>query len=389
MNRVEELVGKCLAGRQKSPMNIKAGHIRSYYSSSQSPYLSPFAVYCDFHVDGSEQDPETKFGNLLIKFGKELEERYADSLDPDMRQKVYMYSEDGFRIFLEDCFSGAKYIYNPPLWFFVEELEGKPDILKKDDSAKSVFGDYHYRVIEVKNSSFFSKPDKKSYLYQAAFYNHLLGEIQGYIPPSFMMVNRNCEVEEFQYSMCEKELMDTLKSIAKIRDGELLPEPIYDDKPKHHWSFYCNSKAIEADDISLVPKVTQSIREQMVGDGIKKVSDLARLNVGQIVKYKGVGKKTAEIIAVHARALEERKPIIYRKESLTLPQKCDVELFVDVEDTAYIHPSVKHYVYLIGVVVKKEGRVMYKPFLARVEAEVPKMLKQFVDFLKKTSIKVR
>jgi len=67
-------------------------------------------------------------------------------------QEVFKTEEEGFRKSLEIMFAGATAIMDMPLVCWPDGLTGRPDVLECVDGVPSVFGDYSYRVIEIKSS---------------------------------------------------------------------------------------------------------------------------------------------------------------------------------------------------------------------------------------------
>lgn len=184
MKTAAEIVARCFDGEAISPQNITGSAVRAYV-------ISPYACFCHFHVDPNERDPTTRFGNLLRKWGQALEKKYTDALDPNLRKRELPYDRTGFEVFVDLALGRERYIYNPPLFFLGQGLAGRPDLLVRHDSAGSDFGDHHYRVEEIKLSSGFEEKSKRRYLLQAVFYNFLLGQVQGYLPTRFSMVDRH------------------------------------------------------------------------------------------------------------------------------------------------------------------------------------------------------
>ena len=74
---------------------------------------------------------------------------------------------------------------------------------------RSIFGNYHYIVKEIK----LARNIQNAHIFQAAFYNYLLGKIQGYTPNSFYLINRDLEETEQVYD--ETELRKKLKIFMK------------------------------------------------------------------------------------------------------------------------------------------------------------------------------
>ena len=98
--------------------------------------------------------------------------------------------EEGFLKSLEIMSEAGQCIKNMPLICWSHGLVGRPDILERVNGVPSIFGNYSYRVVEIKSA----KKLRESQMLQAALYNRVLGLVQDYEPPIFHMVNGNFEV---------------------------------------------------------------------------------------------------------------------------------------------------------------------------------------------------
>ena len=367
----DEVLALCLSAGAISRQNITAKDVRAYV-------VSPFACFCEFHVESGQRDPSTHFVQLLAGWGLELERRYVCGLDAKATEKRFSYDAAGFREFVNAAIAGEQFIYNPPLFYLPENLAGKPDLLIRDDSAPSVFGKHHYRVTEIKCSSRFSDAAKRHYRLQAAFYNALLGKVQQYTPPQFTMIDRHGVGENFEHATSVPELDDVLRGIEDIRLGRVTPTPVYGTCSDAYWDRYCNEKAMECRDISLVHNLGVRIRDQMVAKGIQTFDQLAGLSVADIGKFKWVGKQ-GEFLSRQAKCLVSSHAQIAQRVVLPTGKQCEV--YLDIEDTGFIHPNVPHYVFMIGIVTVQGDVSDYRLFSADSENDVPKMVRDFLAFL--------
>ena len=86
--------------------------------------------------------------------------------------------------------AGGQFIKDMPLICWPQGLNGRPDVLERVDGVPSVFGDFSYRVVEIKSA----RRLRESQILQGALYNRVLGLVQGYEPPVFQMVNGDMDV---------------------------------------------------------------------------------------------------------------------------------------------------------------------------------------------------
>jgi predicted RecB family nuclease len=373
MRTLEQLLDACFCGGEISRQNITGTVIRAYA-------ISPYACYCQLHVELKERDPLTRFGDSLRAWGLELEARYVDSIDAAARKQAFSYDHAGFKAFLTAAIHGQKCIYNPPLFYLKDNLAGKPDLLERDDSAPSNFGAYHYRVTEIKLSSGFGEREKRRYLLQALFYNLLLGKIQEYIPPKFSMVDRYGIRTSFDYAPFEPELIQALTEIENIRSGREKPDAVYGTCDDAYWSKFCDQQAEAERDISIVPFLKDHrIRSQLVAAGIRVIDRLAELTPDEISKFKWIGKR-AELIARHAGCLVTGKESVISR--VSFPATKDAEVYLDIEDTGNVHPRIPHFVFLIGAAIRKIGAApVSHSFVIHSEADIPVKTAEFLGLL--------
>lgn len=372
MRSREDIIARCLSNGSISRQNITPTAMRAYV-------VSPYACYCHFHVDPKEKDATTRFGELLKRWGSELEHRYVDALDPNARKQSFSYDRSGFEAFVDLAIKGEKNIYNPPLFFLPENLAGRPDLLVRDDSAPSDFGDHHYRVIEIKLSSKFEERNKRHYLLQAVLYNLLLGKVQNSLPSSLTMVDRHSQATVVGHAPYGAELAQALQAIEQIQSGRVTPDPVYNTCGEAYWSRHCDACAEAARDVSLIPYLKDArIRDQMVASKVRTIDDLAKLSEQEIGRFKWVGKR-AEFFSRQAQCSVSGKELVIQK--VSLPQNKECEIYLDLEDTGFIHPTIPHFVFLIGLAVRKAREVQYHQFVIHSEKEVATKTKEFLALL--------
>ncbi|GIT43502.1 MAG: hypothetical protein Ct9H300mP11_14380 [Chloroflexota bacterium] len=127
----------------------------------------------------------TDFQQHLFDIGNSHQEVVNNRMYPGGIQEVFTNEEEGFRRSLEVMAAGSQLIKNMPLVSWPDGLTGRPDVLERVDGIPSVFGDFSYRIVEVKSS----RRLRDSQKLQAGLYNRVLGLIQGYEPPEYQMVN--------------------------------------------------------------------------------------------------------------------------------------------------------------------------------------------------------
>lgn len=286
---------------------------------------------------------------------------------------------EGFRLALESMAAGSNVMHGMPVFYLPEGLLGKVDILEKSNSNHSVFGKYHYIIKEIK----LAKNIKDSHIIQGAFYNYLLGKIQGITPESFYIINRDGEEISYPYSEYEDSLQEAIEGSRKILQGEHV-------SPTHGscmlpWESYCNKMAEQANDISLVAGISLKTKNKLVEQGFRTVNDLADADMKELMKIKGIGSKTAPKFVYAAKAIQSKKHIVKSRESIVFPNK-KLEIFLDLEGTDPAMMDGEEIIpvdYLIGILVRAGSEEKYIPFVAISLDHEQDMLLEFLDFMKK------
>ena len=118
-------------------------------------------------------------------------------------------------------------------------LSGKPDVLERKE-GKSDLGSYHY---VVKDKLVLESDISIQRIFTTAFYNLLVGSIQGYVPPVFYISDASGNDVEYSFLTYVAQLEDLFKNIRDILNGKM-PAPIFDTCP-YPWKNYCNKLALK------------------------------------------------------------------------------------------------------------------------------------------------
>ncbi|PKB70803.1 MAG: hypothetical protein BZY87_09815 [SAR202 cluster bacterium Io17-Chloro-G6] len=349
-------------------LSVKASWIDRYVES-------PISFWCDLFAPRELQDTLDLFQQHLFETGREHQIEVTEEEYPGAIQKIFETEEDGFAKTLELMAGGEESIKNMPLLCRPEGLEGRPDILIRSDESPSVFGEYSYRIVEIKSA----KGIRESHKLQAAFYNRLLGLVQEYEPTEFYIVNGEGEVLTLQASEYIDSLDETLAEIRQIIGGAPV-EPCY-GAGKWPWESYINSLAIEIDDVSLIPDVGPAKRKNLVALGISKVSEVATSEVETLVQARGIGKVTGNKMLTAAQAIVQSSTV-RRTPTSELP-KGRTEVFFDFEGTdprlnAEGLPVVN---YLIGTIHRSlDSTPEFKAFFAPSFEDEGQNLRDFLEW---------
>jgi len=358
-----ELFDRCLTNKHRSKFTI-TGHTVLKYC------ISPFIVWCDAFAPSEEREPESGYMHLLFERGIQHEKDVRASLFKDALEIPIRSFETGFKQVLDACQNGVKTITGAPIFYLPDDIYGILDVIERRDNHPSVFGNYHYVVKEVKSA----KHIKHEYIMQTAFYTYLLGIVQGYTPTKFYLINRENEEFEYEFDKYKEELMCSLSEIKEIFDGKAVSPTA--KSCQWPWEKYCNRRAIEADDISIVPNVGPALKKKLNDAGIMTVKQLASQPVELDIPVASLNR-----IKLYAQAFVDKKPIVISKPRLP---KSNVELFLDFEGTDEMRTEegMVKVDYLVGLLVK-EDRVHFKPFVAETLADEGRMIHDFLAFMRK------
>ncbi len=337
--------------------------------------ISPFMVYCNKFAPQEKKDPISEFDQLLMEQGKVHEDQVLKEKYPGLEKAKFETLEDGFKLVLEAMEKGSTAISGAPVFYLPQGLMGVVDVLEKRTSAPSIFGKYHYVVKEIK----LAKNIQNYHVFQGAFYNYLIGKIQGYTPPLFYLVNR--DHEEFGQNYDENPLLEIISEIRAILNGKKVT-PTY-GSCKAPWETYNDEEAIKLRDISLVSGCGPSFKKRLLENGIGTFDELAKTSKDKLTAIKGIGDKTASKFLQNSNALVQGKHIRIGN--------CDgfpnrtTEIFLDLEGTGEQigEEELIAMDYLIGVIIRKNAVAQYIPFLAEGLDKEGEMFHIFVDWISK------
>jgi predicted RecB family nuclease len=367
---ISSILEKCLT--PSTPDHLTATLVAKYITS-------PFAIHCSKFAPEEEKDDLGKYQQLLFERGKAHEIQTVQEKYPEIAPITYETREDGFKLALESMAQGIEVMHSIPVFYLPDGLVGEVDVLERSKSEDSIFGKYHYTIKEIK----LAKNIREGHVIQGAFYNYMLGKIQGVTPELFHIINRDGEEIAYQYSEYEELLLQAIEGSRKILAKEEHVTPTY-DSCGFPWESYCNRLAEETNDISLVAGISLKTKHKFAEQGLRTVQDLASTDMEKLVKIKGIGDKTAVKYVNSAKAIASKKPIIKNVKSIVFPS-CKVEIFLDLEgvDPATMGDEVVQVDYLIGALVRIGSEEKYHAFVAKDLDHEKEMLLEFLDFMKK------
>ena len=336
---------------------------------------SPISFWCDIHAPEELRDSIDPFLQHLFETGQEHQSSVTEESYPEAVQEIFFTEEDGFRRTLELMSEGEKFIKNMPLLARPMGLEGRPDLLVRVDDIGSDFGSYSYAVVEIKSVRRIRDP----HILQGAFYNRLLGIVQGYEPVEFYMINRDSQDQLIEMAEVTEKLDVALEAMRRIIAGEIV-EPAY-RSAKWPWEPYINSLAVQANDVSLLPGVGGSRRQVLVSAGFGSVDTMAKADEKSLISLPGIGGPTAKKIICSAQSIQQGIPIQFG----TIPaiRRGTTEVFFDLEgtDPRIGVEGLEVVNYLIGALVRHTSKqATFVPFFASAFDEERRILEEFFDW---------
>ena len=358
---VEEIVRQHFL--EGSSGTISASDVGRYVSS-------PFALYCDHHAPEHERDADSEPSAMQKARGIAHEEEVVEG---EIVPVPYETWEEGFRLTIRRMAAGEPTILQGPLISNPLGMIGIPDQLRKVHNSKSVFGNYRYRVVEVKLATNITQ----AHVIQAAFYNRLLGAIQCLTPKTFTIINGKGEESVEKFASSEPALDRSVRGVRRVIVGDFVPTPEYGKTPPPWRSF---GDKLAENDLTSLSQIGGPRRIELKKAGYHTITDIANAREDDLAKLPKMNYYVANRIVPSATARLAGAPI--PKRPVHFP-KATVEMFLDME-------SVNEGIglpfcnYLIGVVVRSESEERYVSFFADTLKEEKRCWRAFRDLLAST-----
>ena len=346
----------------------------------------PHRVTMDLFGDSSLRDPVNPFVQLLWDRGNEYEQEVIEKLDIPFINLKHLPPEEKETRTYEAMNRGDELIYGGRI--SAGDLVGEPDILRRC-GTKYVTGDIKSGAGEEGGSEDTDGKPKKHYAVQLALYTDIL-ERRGYSGGRIPFV-WDVHGQEVVYDLDAPqgvkktetlwdEYQEVLELARCIMTGSDPTLPAYGSACKLcHWYTACKKSAEEHDDLTLIPELGRSKRDDML-PLVKTRKELARTDIsafvsGKKTKFRGIGIDT--LIKFQNRAILQKTPggKPYLKEAIVFPSH-EKELFFDVETD-----PMRDVCYLHGFLERHDGdtrKETYRAFFAEVPTDASE-IKAFED----------
>jgi predicted RecB family nuclease len=352
---------------------LTATDIYKFLTCPHWPYFDRFATAADKKHKRELTEGEKKRLDDGYLHEREVMEGLFGKVD------VVVMEFDGdpqalFEATREAMMRGVPYIYQGTLLH--GDWLGRPDLLVRTEGASGL-GNWHYRPLDVKSAHEL----KPVHRIQLVFYSLLLKAIQGVMPETAGIINRDHEEHWFDPSGELEKFEEIRMAIDAIRKKEK-PDPVvrkscFDTGP---WGEACLAFAKEKNDIALLYNVDVRKLRALRDLGIETVADAATMDVESYIGAAfGFTKHSLETIKAQAVSLDRTAVIV--KDPVAIPE-AELEIYFDIESDL---PNDVDYLY--GFYLRDASGNRYLPFLAEKPEDEHVMWKQFLAWLETLPLK--
>lgn len=364
---VEDLVQRATAGRKFNRHTL--------YRPSLTYYLlkDPFWIWCEYHAPrDAAVDETTRYDKLRMEQGVAHEVQWVRLNHPEAVTIEPSFGFEALKNTFRAMLDGAPAIYQPQLWDLGRDTYGKGDLLIRDDGAKSDLGPFHYRVVELKRSAAL----QEYHVLQAAFYNQIVGLLQGHVPDELTVVLKDGSVKA-AYQGKDRDLDSLRQAWQFLREGDAAPETKRPpDAARSPWRIYANQRAVAERDLVLLAGIQKREREKLRAAGIRRVDQLWDLGVDAAREI--IGDHYGPAAHYVAQAYKKRGPILKPGHRLEIPRARRL-LYFDFETSDGVHPTEPPHTYLIGCY--DGNRDQFVKFLARGADDEARIFEEFLDYV--------
>ena len=334
-------------------------------------FQCPHWIWYDVYGDQSKRGEVPPLIEMIHKNGLKHEREVIQSRKfEEIRPELFRDLDEAFLSTLELMKQG-KNIYHGVL--MDEHWVGIPDLLEArpvEKGMKSAFGDHYYVVYDVKSG----QEMRDEYKFQLVFYSLILERLQGVLPHDAYIINADGEERAFMVDDFLDYFHFTRERIEQILDGQRPPPFLKSGCKQSPWYALCVEDAKGCDDISLVYKLSQNDQRRFYDLGIRTVHDLASADLENL-RFRLEDWPFDKILRFYnqAQVLVSNEPRIIKRSEFP---EVKTEIYFDIESD-----PTEGIDYLLGLLVKKGGKVEYKYFLAKDKEDEARIWREFLDYL--------
>lgn len=373
MSLVEDIFNKFSAGKTPSQQDFNAGKFFLLLKD-------PFGLWCTYHAPKEEA---VKEDNLYEDLRSKTDRDIRDIWIHDHCSTTIIINapseKERFKQTLQAMEQGVEGIIGANLWDLSRSIGcyGGVNLLKKVPQGQSVFGAYHYQIVQLKRAGSM----KEHYAMQTALLSSILNKIQNYQEPKALFIFKNKE-QILDCARLQEKVEKHLSDWQAIKEGSAVPEASKPPKAAlSPWRVYANKYVFDKKDLVLLPHLNSAQRAILRQNNINTYENVFSAGLERIKELlfdPDHKSNIAEDVYYHALAYHLNKPILRQKGLFPLPVK-QRNLYFDFETTETFTKDSRSFVYLIGVWDKELGK--FVSFVAKSEDEEEKIFKQFADYM--------
>lgn len=334
----------------------------------------PFGIWCSFHAPKEAAFNElNRYENLKVRTDRNNRDEW---IKEQFAEVVFVQADSEtsrFQGTLQAMAQGKQAIANAALWNLPQHVYGSINLLVRDNGAKSVFGDYYYKIYQFKRAHDL----KEHYALQVSLLTHILGSVQGFTPYQTRVMLKDKFVD-VDYKDYDRRLEQELEYWRLIRDGSVKPEARKPPKAANSpWRMYANKMVAETKDLLMLPGLSLEMRQALKINGILNTDQAAEAGLAKLQDI--LEEPHAEETYYNSLAYKHHKPVL-RAEGFFPPPVKKYNLYFDFEATETFTKDNVSFVYLIGIWDKEEDKFI--SFVARTPEEEIKIFEQFFDYVK-------
>lgn len=326
----------------------------------------PRWLYLEIHGDPNQKTTPSDFILRLKDDSLRFEQTVLKAIPYSLPQYEPGNYAQGMEETLALMRQGVEWIAQGVL--FTTKFLGVPDLMERVP-GDSLFGDYHYRPVEIKSG----RTLRKIYLLQTILYAHILEFIQGRLPDQVGLILSDRSQRLIPVKENYLYFHQVLQEIEAILKGQERSPSISKVCQHCAWERICIAVAWEQEDLSLIPGLSKQVKEFLKKQGINRISQLAHLPSRGLRWLQHGSRGLTKRIKLQAQALATNQ-IIQLKQFL-LPEK-KIEIFLDMESEYQ-----QGIIYLIGVLVCQDGQEEYRCFLGKDPLEESRIWQEFMEFM--------
>jgi predicted RecB family nuclease len=247
---------------------------------------------------------------------------------------------------------------------------GSPELLSKRPGV-SRLGRYLYEPIGRRWSS---KESIRALAIPLTLYGLLVEHVQGARP--LKVAWERATTGELETRPLAKYVNETRLAIGRVEEmlqRRVDPGPrLKTDCGRCRWRAACQGDALQQQHVTLLPSIRSSAVEKLHSESIKSLGDLRAAPSSVLSRATGI-RDAETLLRLRAQADAYITDVSTVVGTPDLPVKTRSEAFLDFEaDAVWGEPC------LIGLLVRRDRRTTYTPFLARDETDIARACRDFV-----------